>query len=82
MCSEFFKKSDRDRHMRSKHDSAAVVCTECDITLSNKLEYDMHMEISHERRRSRSLTCQTCGGRYPTKVALTDHINRCHSLKE
>lgn len=40
--SRFFKKSDRDRHMRSKHDVVQVVCVKCDMHFHSKEEFYVH----------------------------------------
>lgn len=43
--SRFFKKSDRDRHMRSKHDTDVLSCSKCQLKFSNK-----ELFLSHEKK--------------------------------
>lgn len=77
--SRFFKRSDRDRHMRSKHDSSTLVCSACTATFPDKGSLDLH--CSQEHAKKGKFACSNCSLTYETAKALRGHLPKCRMVK-
>lgn len=81
MCDKKFKlKSSLKRHIRKKHDNAALHCSSCKITFNNNEDRKDHNINVH----TKSHICENCGKKLLSKQGLSFHRATQHGadLKE
>lgn len=55
-----------------------VNCDVCGILLSNERNYLIHKKIQHPEGGAQEHHCNICGKIYPTRRALSRHVNKLH----
>lgn len=55
-----------------------VNCDVCGILLSNERNYLIHKKIQHPEGGAQEHHCNMCGKIYPTRRALSRHVNKLH----
>lgn len=73
MSSEFFKKSDRDRHMKSKHDVSVLVCLKCEKRFFEKKSfYEHERKCSNCAESDGAAGASSCGKKVGLRSASAD----------